>query len=253
MKLSARKIISITVIPLFFINLISCAANKSNEGESNIPVSWSAGFTMPSLLDSPDVKLNSKTDLPKLINAPWYASIKVNSEKGDVVELSSCSDYFDKEGLSTRTAKDNEMNSYLEFKVMCEATRLLIRANSSKESFLPNTILSDAIPESWPKEIALQISDIESNRNNKNSNLKTWADVTPITKVEENSKVKSTYFHDGGYQEVQVVGKGDVNNDSIQDVIVVINEYVEGGSYFNIRLFALSADAEGSWKLIKEF
>ncbi len=63
----------------------------------------------------------------------------------------------------------------------------------------------------------------------------------------------TVYFHDGGYQEVEILGNGDANNDGIEDVFIVVRDYVEGGNYFNMRLFVLSVNAKGSWELIKNF
>jgi len=184
---------------------------------------------MPEILASSDISLNNISDLSKLISAPWYADVNVRQTKIGVTVFSSCVDYFDKAEPSTRTIRDNEMNAYLEFKIMCEATRLLINANNSKESFLPSIILNADVPKFWPKIIALQISTEESRRINHNPNLATWDDVTPIIKIETDSKTKSTYFHDGGYQEIEILGNGDANSDDIEDVFIVVCDHVERG------------------------
>jgi len=253
MKLSLLSYTRIMAIFLCFIGLASCAINESNESKNSFPVSWNTGFTMPSILASSDVSLNSIGHLSKLISALWYTDVDVRQTKVGETVFSSCADYFDKSKPSTRTIRDNEMNAYLEFKIMCEATRLLINANNSKESFLPDIILNDDAPKSWPKEIALQISTEETKRITHTSKLKTWVDVTPIIKVETYSETKSVYFHDGGYQEVEILGNGDANNDGIEDIFIVVRDYVEGGNYFNIRLFVLSVNAKGNWELIKNF
>jgi hypothetical protein len=208
---------------------------------------------MPAILASSDVSLNSISDLSELISAPWYADVDVRQTKVGESVFSSCADYFDKAKPATRTIRDSEMNAYLEFKIMCEATRLLMNAHNSKESFLPNIILNNDVPKFWPKKIALIISTKESMRIARDAKLRTWADVTPIVKIETHSKTKSTYLHDGGYQEVEILGYGDNNNDGIEDVFIVVRDHVEGGNYFNIRLFVLSINSKGNWELIKDF
>ena len=253
MKLSLLGCTCISVVFLCFIGLVGCVSNESNETKKSIPVSWSSGFTMPDLLASSDISLNSIDDLSELIITPWYAEVDVKQTKVGESVFNSCKDYFDKAEPSTRTIRDNEMSAYLEFKIMCEATRLLINASNSKESFLPEIILNNDAPKFWPKTIALQISIEESRRIAHTTTLRTWADVTPIVRVETHSKTKSTYFHEGGYQEVEIVGYGDDNNDGIEDVFIVARDYVAGGSYFNIRLFVLSINSKGDWELIKEF
>lgn len=251
-----RSFFSYTYIPaifLCFIGLVNCATNESNETTKNIPVSWNTGFTMPAILASSNISLNSISDLSKLISASWYEDIDVRQTRIGETVFSSCADYFDKAKPSTRPTREYEMNTYLEFKIMCEATRLLVSAHNSEESFLPRIIINDDTPKLWPKKIALQISTEESRRIANNAKLKTWADVTTIIKVEKHSESKSIYFYDGGYQEVEILGNGDANHDGIEDVFIVVRDHVEGGSYFNIRLFVLSVNAKGAWEIIKIF
>ncbi|MFT6389109.1 MAG: hypothetical protein ACJAUP_002495 [Cellvibrionaceae bacterium] len=241
----------ISAILLCCAGMAGCTLNASNETTKNIPVSWDTGFTMPGLLASSDIVLNRITDLQKLITAPWYAAIDVSQTKVGETTFSSCAEYFDKAELPTRTTRDNEMNAYLEFKVMCEATKILMDANESQESFLLGDVLNDNSPKLWPKELSLKTSTEESKRNALNPELKAWNDVTPIIKYESQSETKSTYFHESGYQEVEIVGHGDVNHDRVEDVVIVVRDHVEGGNYFNLRLFVLSVDSQGSWELIK--
>ena len=59
------------------------------------------------------------------------------------------------------------------------------------------------------------------------------------------------FYFDGGYQELEIIGRGDTNNDDIEDVIVVVHDYLDGGNYMNIRLLVLSVDKQNNWQLIK--
>mgnify|MGYP001813641967 CR=1 FL=1 len=242
----------IAAILFCFFGLASCASMTSDKTTKAIPVSWDKGFTMPALLASPGVSLNDIGDLPKLVAASWYAEINVSQTKvGDAV-FSSCSDYFDKGQQSTRTVRDSEMDAYMEFKIMCEATRLLINAKPSKESFMQGNLLTIDTPHLWPKDMALQISIAESRRSADDPKIKTWSDATPITQYKSLSETQAIYFHEGGYQEVEVLGNGDANDDGIEDLFLIVRDQVEGGDYFNLRLFVLSVDARGTWMLIKQ-
>ena len=239
------------ILFLCVTGLTGCEPDASVDSVKKIPVSWYASYTMAELLAS-DTTILNVTELPKLMNAPWYADINVTHTKVGGTVFSSCFDYFSNVEPLTRTLKDNEMSAYLEFKIMCEATQLLINAHNSKFSFLPDKVLSNASPKLWPKELAFQISTEESKRIAKNPELKTWEDVTPITKHESQSTTKSTYYYKGGYQVIEVLGHGDANNDDIEDVFILSRDQVEGGNYFNMRLFILSVNSQGNWKLIKE-
>lgn len=241
----------ILAIFLCFLGLVGCTLTLSKETTKNFPVKWNTGFKMPELLATSNIPLNSINELSQLIIAPWYAEVGVSKTKVGETVFSSCEDYFDNAEPFTRTIRDNEMSAYIEFKIMCEATRLLINANKSKESFLPSNVLNDDSPKLWPKEMALQISTEESKRSNQNTELRSWDEVTPIIKYESKSETKSVYFHEGGYQEVEILGRGDANNDGIEDIFIVVRDYVQGGDYFNLRLFVLSVNRQGNWILIK--
>ena len=108
------------------------------------------------------------------------------------------------------------------------------------------------MPNLSPKSIALQTSLEESKRNANNAALSHWADIMSLTKYESQSATKSTYYHNGGYQKLEIIGRGDTNNDLIEDVIIVVHDYLEGGNYMNIRLLVLSVDRQNYWQLIKE-
>jgi len=233
--------------PIFFAVLLDCQAN---EHDYSLSVDWDTGYTLPDLLASP-FELNKISDLEKLMDAAWYAEFAMNRTNVGESIFNSCRDYFGQAINGTHTSNENEMGPYLEFKVMCEATRILLSAKKPKFNFLPILVLADDLPNLLPKAVALQTSLAETNRNAKNSALVHWADITPITKYESHSITKSTYSHNGGYQEFEIVGKGDADNNNFQDVFVVVRDYLESGNYFNIRLLVLSVDSDNNWQLIE--
>jgi len=237
-------ILPISIMAIFSIN--ACNAIEK------IPVSLADGLTLPELLSS-NVELSNVDELSKLIKEPWYSEIVVKNNSGHKLSLSSCEDYFIGSSLETRTVKQYEMNAYLELKVMCEASKLMLSAKLSKLSYLPIPILKESSPDFWPKQLSFITSSAESKRSNQNPELKYWSDVTPITSFKKNSESSFTYYHIGGYQEVGIIGRGDLNNDEIEDLIVVIRDHVSNGSYFNMRLLVLSVDNQQRWSLISEY
>jgi len=235
----------------FLVTVQGCGTSANHEFKNNFPVGWDTGFTLPELLESP-IELDKNSGLERVIASPWYIEIAViHTTIGDSV-FTSCLDYFEQSNNTTRSANEYEMRHYLKFKVMCEAASLLLTAKDSTWSYLPALVLNNDLPNLLPKTIALQTSLEESKRNAKNTAIKHWADITPITKYESQSATKSTYYHEGGYQELEIVGRGDINSDHIEDVMVVVYDYLEGGNYLNIRLLVLSVDKQNNWQLIKE-
>ena len=247
-----------TLKPLLIISTLMCVvlvqgcfSGIDKKSSQSIPVSWQSGFTLPDLLATP-AKLQTVDDLKRLIIAPWYADILVRNSKVGESVFSSCLDYFEQVMETTRTVKDNEMGPYLEFKAMCEGARILMSSETSEWNYFPDLILDEDLPSKLPKNIALQTSLEESMRNAKDVTLVHWQDITPITAYEKQSTTKSTYRHNGGYQELEIVGRGDTNNDHVEDVIVVMRDYVEGGDYMNIQILVVSVDKQGGWQLINK-
>jgi len=234
----------------FLVTAQGCVTNAAPESKVTIPVSWNTGFTLPELLAS-TIEFITIEDLEQLIAATWYTDITMTHTKAGDSVFNTCQSYFEQVIETTRTAKENEMAPYLEFKVMCEAAKLLLSAKNATSSYLPELVLSNDLPKLLPKSVALQTSLEESKRNANNDELSHWADITPLTKYESQSATKSIYYHDGGYQELEIIGRGDTNNDLIEDVIVVVHDYLEGGNYMNIRLLVLSVDRQNNWQLIK--
>ncbi|MCG3738066.1 hypothetical protein EXA16_17365 [Vibrio cincinnatiensis] len=237
------------ILPISMIAIFSISACNAIE---KIPVSVSDGLTLPELLSS-NVELNNVDELSKLIKEPWYSEIVVKDSNGKTLILSSCEDYFVKSSPETKLTKQYEMNAYIELKVMCEASKLMLSAKPSMLSYLHFPILDENSPNYLPKQLSLITSSEELKRNNRNQALKYWSDVTPITGFQKNSESSFTYYHNGGYQEVDIIGRGDVNSDGIEDLIVVVRDYVSNGSYFNMRLLVLTIDDQKNWSLISEY
>ncbi len=74
-----------------------------------------------------------------------------------------------------------------------------------------------------------------------------WGDVNDITEVNHVSEHRAEYRSVSGVQTLSVLGRGDFNDDEHEDILVSVQDSVEGGSYFNMRLFVISVNESGSW------
>ncbi len=233
------------------IVLSGCLSHQINNPE--FPITWNTGFTMVDLLESSDdFVLTSKADLVQLKNASWYAEFDMINTRSGESTFSTCQHMFDQSLQNTYTKRHSEYNAYLEFKTMCAATKVLINSKASKVSYIPPTVFTKNTPTIFPKNIAIQTSTLESKRLLNNSEINTWNDVTPITGYKLLSNDKAVYFNDSATQELEVIGTGDVNGDSIEDFLLVTRDSLDDGNYFNMRLFILSVDQYGNWSIIKE-
>ncbi|MGF1686638.1 hypothetical protein L4C36_08080 [Photobacterium japonica] len=245
MNITQKKFIAL------FLLLASqgCTSSVGHDNINNNTVTWSTGFTLSNLLISP-ITLNSINDIPNLITANWYGSFTVKNKNNDVINIDSCQDYLERKPLTTVNYYD--INPFLNITVMCEAAKYLIDAKPSQVTYLPTSPLDKALPLALPKEIALQTSTNEYKRTMDDESLTFWGEIRPIIRFESISESKAIYHFDGGYQEIDIVGRGDVNHDKVEDLIVVIRDSLEGGSYFNLRLFILSFNKNREWSVIEE-
>jgi len=137
--------------------------------------------------------------------------------------------------------------------MMCRPTKLLLNAKPPEKSNIPNDFLNKSMPENFPVEIAFQTSTREAERNANDKSKRYWSDINQNLQFEAISKDRVKFFDDGGSQNISLVGRGDFNADGLEDVLISSRDSVEGGSYFNFRLFALSVNEKGEWQLIEEF
>lgn len=236
--------------------LAGCAGAPAKQEEpkaQNSPVKWTQEFNMPGLLDQP-VAVNSQKDLRKLRESPWYASVAVEApDLNEPQAIDSCNDYFAVNAENLRAHKAQEHNALLELMVMCEATRLLSEASPAKQSNIPEQPLDAQLPDRLPKSVALVTSQSEWNRIENDQNVSSWGEVNTINEVKKTSAHQAEYHLDTGLQTVSILGRGDFNEDGREDLLVSVKDTVEGGSYFNLRLFVLTVTDQGEWRVEAEY
>lgn len=216
-------------------------------------VSWSSGYQMVELLSEP-VAINDQKDFQRVLDAPWYAEISVVDTKSSTgTSFINCSDYLSDVTEKTHVLRESEINAFLEFTMMCRSTELLLNARSPKKSNIPSDFLNKLMPETFPSALAFQTSSREAERNANDKSKRYWSDINQDLQFKVISKDRVKFFDDGGTQNISLVGRGDFNADGLEDVLISSRDSVEGGSYFNFRLFSLSVNAKGEWQLIEEF
>jgi hypothetical protein len=239
------------------ISLFGCTGTSwqqhSASTDKTMPVEWTQELSMSSLLAEKPTVI-SQEDLSKLLAKPWYAGIGVKTNKVDESKiLNNCNDFFAIKEPGMRAQQEQENDSLLEFKVMCEATRLLSQATPARYSNIPTNPLDAQLPTKLPKSIAFITSQSEWYRIQRNHNLTHWGDVYSIRKVEQKSANQSVYYLDSGAQTLAILGCGDINRDKRDDILVTVRDTVEGGSYFNLRLFVLTVTAQNQYQVVAEY
>lgn len=238
-------------------SLFGCAGTPwqqhSASTDKTMPIEWTQELSIVSLL-AEEPTVNSQEDLSELLAQLWYASIDVKTNKADESKtLTNCNDFFAIKEPDLRAQQEQENDSLLEFKVMCEATRLLSQATAARHSNIPTNPLDAQLPTKLPKSLALITSQSEGYRIQRNHDLTHWGNVNAIRKVQQKSAYQSVYYSDAGVQTLAVLGRGDINGDKWDDILVTVKDTVEGGSYFNLRLFVLTVTAQDKWQVVAQY
>lgn len=251
-SVKGKDIVPAVVLALFLSLLVGCSGGGAEEKRA-YPVLWYSGFKLPELL-AEHVDVERRDQLSGLLSKNWYASIDVTNTRGEGEEaFSNCEEYLQGVTPETRTVRDHEMNAFVELAVMCRATELLRDADRSSISYIPEPILTDSSPDNFPSELAFETSKTESEENRRDPEVKYWSDINEIRKVDVISPQVVDFYATGGLQRLELVGRGDFDGDGVEDVLISSRDSVNGGSYQHLRLFAMSVDAEGDWKIIKSY
>ena len=236
--------------------LISCASippQESTHTDKSMAVHWTSELNMASLL-AEEASSTTQKDLADLLTKPWYANIAVTGTRdADVRELNACSTYFANKTQDLRAQKDSEQNALRELEIMCEATQLLSQAVPARRSNIPKNPLNVELPAKLPKLLALVTSQTELERLQQDKTKILWKDINTITRTEAPSKFQRVYYSDAGIQTLAFLGSGDINKDGQQDMLITLTDSVEGGSYYNLRLFVITVNANKQWKIVAQY
>lgn len=239
----ARRLLCPLFIALLAVTM-GCSPQQDRKGTS--------GFQMPDLVSN-DIPLNGQEDMADLINTDWYSSIDVINTRSSGDSIANCREYFVEATPETRALRESEMNAFLELAMMCRATALLRDGADADVSYLPDVVIGDFSPKAFPAAVALETSETESEKRSDDLDANRWSDVNSGFSTEKISANKVDFRHDAGIQQLDLIGRGDFSGDGVEDVLITSRDSVEGGSYFNLRLFVLSVDSDGAWRVIEEF
>ncbi|VUD56331.1 hypothetical protein TDB9533_01984 [Thalassocella blandensis] len=219
---------------------------------------WTDSFSLPGLLAEAvqnwTGNRGSNRDIGILMDKPWYSKVKVKTTEAEVAKtIGSCSEYFSVKTPDIRADNQNEQNAFLELQIACEAARLLADMKPSGKSFLDASVVDQQLPLEIPKIIAMSTSTSEFKVAMEDTSKEVWSDINSIRNFEKISDSQANYISDAGTQTITEIGRGDLNDDGIEDVVIVSQDVVEGGSYFNLRLFSMSLDQNERWVVIGQF
>lgn len=244
-----------TLLMFFYITACADHHDISEQQEANIPVKIFAGMKLGSLLNEP-VETNNASEIKNILPNKWYAAIQVKSTKdtNESYSVDSCDEYFKHQSKDLAPVKENEINAYSEFVLMCKAAKDILKATPAKSSFLNDLQFDKKLPDKLPKQFAMITSTTEHAKIMADKQIRTWAEVNKITSVEIKEKHHAIYKHDSAQQEIELIASGDFNKDGYEDALISTRDSVENGSYNALRIYGITkTQQDGLYEINKKY
>lgn len=237
---------------LFLIVVIAACGKFPVANEARYPVLWSSEYAMMDYLEE-SVAVNDKEDLGMLLRAPWYAQFKVVYSKGEKETfLNTCDDYFSLTGRVTDTVPSSDYVPFVFLTKMCRVSKALVNGKGANKSYVPEGFLNRFMPDNFPKAMAFQVSLAQAERDANDISKQYWRDIEKNLQFEYLSENRIRFYGDGGVQVISLLARGDFDHDNIEDILLGVQQSVEGGTYSNFRALIFSVDKDKQWYLLKE-
>lgn len=244
------------VLCLELLFLGACSEKSARPLETTnaeLAVNWYSGYKMAELLEQ-EVTATNIDDISSFSEKKWYAKFSAHhsDDPEQVFSISSCKQFLALSQKALNTTRERDNAPFMEMAVMCRATQKIVNARPAKRSYLNSIVFDADLPALLPKQVAMILSTSESDRIEKDQNIKYWSQVNKITAVDASGPNLATYKFDGGEQELELVARGDFNHDGIEDMMITSRDSVSDGTYSAIRLFKLTRLSEnGSVSLLE--
>ncbi|WP_138586975.1 hypothetical protein [Pseudoalteromonas sp. S558] len=202
-------------------------------------------FTAPTTLEKQE-------QVKALIDKKWYFEENLLKDGSPDRVVTSCNSLFNAldEGFNALSYRHQDVIKAMN--KVCLIWAHMGELNASESSFLTDFEHSSALPKQMPPELALIISNDDDRRLAKASS---WEEMSHISKMESLNKDQAIYYdNSGGIQKLTVMAKGDYNNDGIEDMVIYMDNSVEGGSYGSTYGYVVTRlAAVEPYTLIKQF
>ncbi len=212
-----------------------------------------AGFVLNEHLASslPEV---TAADLPKMLQAPWRQAFGFGGLSGEQRQVSSCRAYGDALNAGLRPALEADYTLLAELAVMCRAACAMSDARAARESHIGTLPFNGQLPILLPADLALRASTEDHARFAAAEPEARWAEVASLKSVEIHGPEYAVYRQLSGDQVVRLVGRGDVDGDGVEDLLLTSKDVGSDGSLLGYRLFTITRfSPETPYVVLSEF
>ncbi|MDO6764915.1 hypothetical protein [Agarivorans sp. 1_MG-2023] len=196
-----------------------------------------------------------KTDKPEafssMYKSKWYFDADLKNQEGDVVKVSTCTDLVANLQNGYTSLNDYEYGYVYASNHICESWSELSKLSSAKKSFLADLSFNESFAKNVPPQLALVISNETEERL---ATAVSWDDMFSIERVEELNEEQAIFYSEGSIQKLTLMAKGDYNGDGIEDLLLYMENSVEGGSYSSVHAYVLTRLSESApYTLLKQW
>ncbi|WKE64621.1 hypothetical protein PVT67_13210 [Gallaecimonas kandeliae] len=196
--------------------------------------------------------IHSKADVAALQSAKWDFSFDLYQDGKKKMTVDNCQALIAalKKGMK---GEDDPSNQHIfGTDLNCRVNEELLKLGEAQGSFVRGLPLDESFARLAPAALGMQISNEDKA---KAKSAKSWNAFSQIKKVDKINDHEAVFYDgSGGIQHLSVLATGDYNGDGIEDLVVNLNNSVEGGSFDASYAFILTRRSKNApLELLKVF
>ncbi|MBF7143538.1 MULTISPECIES: hypothetical protein [Pseudomonas] len=185
--------------------------------------------------------LTSKKAIELSLDLPFYTAF---GTKDHPEPLRTCTEVINLQNSVKHylePSKEWETPTLTDITSTCIAAKLNLNAEPSKTTFISKNPIDESMLKSAPYALGLNSSYYEKQHFLHDHPKAKWADSGPILRLKKHDIYNVTLILNGARQHIKLVGRGDINGDGIEDIILKITNTMDPPSnYFTSSLWVLT-------------
>lgn len=203
------------------------------------------------------------SELGAFLSSAWSDPLTLVSEPAtdSTLSISTCEELLEKlhKNQDLQAANPADRPAFLYRTNICLAVDALSKAKPSRITHVRSLPLDASATEVLPSELAFATSHeytkrLKQYRGKPLSAVFLQEDGFGLAGIEAVSAHR-ILIHDAadGRQELAILGYGDLNEDGIEDLLLMVQNTINGASYYSSLLYALTGNGNGPLQLLRRF